>query len=283
MAVPLYTDDNWRELIGDGVQVEHAGVMRPLAARPTVVPFGRIVGAPAVTAFQLIPRAVWDDLIAYKDQQNSWLEQIARDKVSCEDQGDLNLCHAASTCEAARCRYAVMGDAVPALTFTSIGMPVTGWRNAGADIADDWKQLRDYGACTTDFLPDGVALPPQSRGTNALLMNQRKYKTGWQANAKLHCEAEGIDLGFSGSLFDAAATACFLNIPFACAFSWWSHAICGGFRVLKLGTGKYALRYRNNWGASYGDNGFLDLAEGKGTPDWGAIGNLGMTPIASDS
>jgi transposase InsO family protein len=58
---------------------------------------------------------VWDDLIAWKDQQHSWLEDLVRAKVSCDDQGGLNFCHAASTIQAARDRYALMGETVPDL------------------------------------------------------------------------------------------------------------------------------------------------------------------------
>jgi len=278
-AVPFFNDDNFHELIGDGQVVVHDGIERPLAARPCKIPFGHIVGATAITHMQLIPRSVWPDLIAWKDQNNSWLENVARDKVSCEDQGGLNYCHAFSMIEAARCRYALQGDTVPDLAATSIAGPITNWRNAGADISDDWAQLRDYGACETSFLPNGVVMPPQSRSTISELLSPSSYKAGWQENAKLHCEVEGIDLAVPGALFDGLATACLLNIPCSMALSWWSHAITGGYRLINLGSGKYAARCRNNWGATYGDNGFLDLAESKAAPDWGCIGNLSMTAL----
>jgi hypothetical protein len=233
-----------------------------------------------ITPEQLIPREQWDDLIAKMDAENAWLETLVRSSVPCQDQGQLEECHAFSTTEAAQISQAKQGEGAPAFAATSVGMPVTGWQNQGADIADDWAQIRDYGVCTVDYLPDGVVMPPQDGNTIRLLCTESAYKPGWRENALLHREFAGLDLRLTDLSFDAMATACFRGLPVVVAFSWWSHAITGGYRVKKLGNGQYALLYRNNWGASYKDDGFLWLSGSKAVPDWGAIANLGMTPLA---
>ena len=285
MPIPLIGDDNYRDFIGDGKFVEHDGIMRPLTARPCLTPPGRIVGAPLVVPEQLIPREQWDYLIAEMDSNNSWLETIVRANVPCQNQGGLGYCHAYSTTEAAQVAQALQGEPCPPLAATSVGGPITDWQNVGGDIADDWAQIRDYGVCELSYLPDGVILPPPDPRENPsairLLLNPNAYKPGWQANALNHREFAGLDLRLTELSFDAVATMCFRCRPVVVGFGWWGHAITGGYRVMKLGKGQYALRYRNNWGASYGDNGFLDLHGSKAVPDLGAIANLGMTPLST--
>ena len=214
--------------------------------------------------FTLIPRAEWDDRIAQKDKEQSWLEDIVRGTIPCTDQNGLGYCHAYGTIAIAECQRLIQNHPFVPLSAESVGGPITGWRNRGADPTDDIKQMAQYGACPKSFMDREHSLSPG------------KWKEGWQADALKYRVHEWRDMRTTRKMFDAAATMALLGIPGGLGYMWWSHYISGPYRLLKSGN-KYALRNRNNWGADYGDDGFLDMVEGRGTPDWLFAGFL-MTP-----
>lgn len=260
----VINDDNYKTLLG----------VRPCLTKPRITTYGN-----AVTAIEekltLIPRSEWLDRIKYMDENKCWLEDIVRSKlpgqnVPCTDQNGLGYCHSYSTVQAAMIRRLIQHNKFIHLSAESIGGPITNWKNRGAPMDDPMFQLRDVGACRQDFMNKEHSLSP------------RLWKEGWEQDCENHRADGWLDMDIRGKMFDAAATMCFLGHPFAAGFGWWSHAICGGFRVIYIGNRKgreiFALRYRNNWGSDFGDDGFLDMEEGKGTPDIGAFAPMHMTP-----
>ena len=113
MMPPILIDEqNWREFLPqytepDGTQVyEFGGHKRVLNAIPPILAAGEIPGIPGPTAdgFTLIPRNEWDDRIAEKDKDQSWLEDIVRGVIPCTDQNGLGFCHAYGTIAIAECQ-----------------------------------------------------------------------------------------------------------------------------------------------------------------------------------
>jgi hypothetical protein len=258
VAFPLIDDSNYHILVPDeNGQFEFNGP-RLCLARPPKLALGAIPGTLAAEEFPdfIIPRSEWPDRIKQKDADKSWLEDIVRRKIATDDQNGLGFCHAYGTKIAGECCRLIQNQVYIYLSAESIGGPITRWRNIGADPEDDLQQFIAHGACPASYMNAPHSLSPT------------KWKAGWETVAMNYRPTEVWDMRSDTKAFDFAVTCALLGLATASGFSWWSHFVTGPYRVLHLGRNKFAVRYRNQWGPTFGDDGFVDFAEGKGTPDW---------------
>lgn len=254
-AIPLYDESNYRELLGDGRRVWFDGHWRMLNAMAPKHRAGECPWIPKAS-FDPISREQWPDLIAQKDAEKSWLEDLVRQyNVKCGDQNGLGYCHAYGCKDGAVVARLIANHEHVDLSAESIGGPVTGWRNRGAYPEDDMKQLSQYGACPASMMDRPWSLSPH------------KWDPDWETERLNYRAYEWEDLRVGGPAFDMAATAVLLGKACSSGFSWWSHFFSGPYRLYREGN-RYVLRYRNTWGMSYGDQGFMDYVEGRGTPTW---------------
>jgi len=239
-------------------EVEHDGVVRLCLAVPPSAPIGEM---PHTIAFpdRLVPRSEWDDRIAEKDREKSWLYDLVAGVIPCKDQASLGYCHAYGYTAAGECCRAIQGHPYVDLSAESIGGPVTNWRNRGADPSDDLAQFATVGACPAAFMDAPHSLSPS------------RWKPGWETEAAKYIATEIWDMragpGYKGMAFDFAVTMALLGLAGGVGFSWWTHFVSGPYKVRKSGR-NYEILPRNNWGPRYGENGFFWLSEGRGTPDW---------------
>jgi hypothetical protein len=170
------------------------------------------------------------------------------------------------------------------LSAMAIGGPITDWRNRGAWPEDDLQQVVKVGTCREDFQDSPYSFSPN------------RWRDGWEADCANYQADEWTDgLLPGGKAFDALASFAFWTIPAGVGFQWWSHAISGGYRVREEGRSSgismrrrseaeqalrrnvrrilYSILNLNNWGTKYGDEGFVWMQEGRGTPD---INNFGI-------
>lgn len=260
--VPLINDSTYKLLLPDSNGMyDFNGLRICNAVAPRSEP-GSLTFAP-IPKFRIIPRTEWDDIIKQKDRDGTWLETLVRDPsyaIPCTDQNGLGYCHAYGTVMKLMVQRLLQGHKFVMLSAESVGGPITGWRNSGADPADDMEQVCKYGACPQDMMDRAHSLSPG------------RWKAGWEKEALKYKVESWVDpralVTRNVSYFDIAVSMCMQNIPGALGYMWWAHYISGPYRVLKTSNGRYALRNRNNWGSDFGDDGFLDMEEGKGTPDW---------------
>jgi hypothetical protein len=258
---PLITPSNVDRLCGpaDANSAVIDGQTRLLNFRPPQVAYSCARGIRA-DAVSLIPRDQWRDIIADKDKLHSWLIDNC-ETVPVKDQDGLGYCHAYGTTSAIELSLSLAGYPHEELAAESIGGPVTGWRNQGADPQDDLEQAVNGGVCLASFMDR-----PHS-------INPRNWKAGWKEDAATRKVREFWDLRIPGKEFDAIVSCAMRSEPVGLGYAWWGHFVHGVFQVrYNETTRRYEVMLRNSWGQSYGDNGFFWLAEGtgrnQGTPDW---------------
>lgn len=273
-VLPVIDDSNWKMLLGptrdevltDGsvvpVRVE-GGQKRYLSRIPT--PSGRkfMSALPRFRdTFPVIPRNEWDARIDENDRLGKWVESYQW--FAPHDQDGLPTCWANGPAHAGTTRRVMDGLDLIYLSACSAAVPISGG-HSGGDEADAAEYFQKYGAASVDAWSNNDT--SRSLNSDPKVVESRKHHMFYQV--------------YYLNGFDEFATAALLGMPFACAFNWWSHVISGG--RLKKG---YRMNYRNNWG-DWGDKnehgfyGYVEMAEGHGTPDSGfCIGPLTMSVAA---
>ena len=221
------------------------------------VPVGALPFASAAK-FPIIPRSEWPARIQQMQQEKSRLSDlISLERIPCLNQASTNFCHANSPALAIMALRAVQGQSFVLLSPASIAGPVTDFRNEGAFIHDDLRQITQVGCASQDFVP-------------ANQIDCRGFKDGWEKNARRHRVTEWWDLGQrDGSMFDRVMTLLLSRVPICVAYNWWSHAVTL-IDPVELSPGAFGVRFRNSWGDAWpnpGADGYALLPEGKGTPD----------------
>lgn len=206
----------------------------------------------------LIPWEEMPDRIADQERTQSSLYHIWLDsKIGCMNQGKLSYCWAFSSVFALMLEREKEGLPYEHLSPSSVAGPVTNYVNKGWYIEDALKQMIDVGASTVEFVPETTC-------------RAADFKTGWKESASLNKVEMWQDIGNNPQ---AQISKLLAKDPLVCCFNWWSHAVAE-IRVIDAHTNLPAnnpLRYKRGlcqqWGPSYGVNGYFELDGQKGIAD----------------
>lgn len=266
MAIKIYDDSNYRELLGDrserhnGVEfrvVDAGGDKRLLSRIPT--PSGRrsMAAAPPYSgSFPVFPRSEWPDRIKEQKARKRRISDFQN--FAPHDQNGLPTCWANGPSHAGTTMRRIQGMPLVYWSACSAAVPISGG-HSGGDEWDAGMYFQKYGAASQDVWPNN--------STNRSLEDDQKVVE----SRKHHMMVQVYRL----NSFDEFASAALMDPPmtFAVAFNWWSHVISGGDLVIIEG-GSFGMMYRNNWG-DWGDKndlgqpGYITMREGHGTPDSG--------------
>jgi hypothetical protein len=142
------------------------------------------------------------------------------------------------------------------LSAESIAVPLTGGRNRGGSPEEALHQLRNFGACEQSYWPLNDR-------------NENNAKAGWEENRKLYRLIRWADI----SGFDMQMTCALLRLPVPIGLGWWGHLVCQ-LDPIHYGGDDFGIGCDNSWGTDYGDNGYFELTERRGTADLGAFAPL---------
>lgn len=247
MTQIIITDDNWPQC-DPSLHGRECGLL------PRTSVYGSLPFAAPTDESILIPRSDWPDMIREGEANQTFLSHLmARAGVPCLDQDGLPYCHAFSPALAIMALRAFHGLPFVLLSAGSIGGPATGYTRQGAAIESDLQVIVEKGAASVDFVP-------------MMQVSRSGWKQGADENALLHRVTEWYDLGGTGRMFDEVMSLLLRRIPVCVGLNWWSHAVTYCDPVIAP-SGRYGVRFRNSWSASYGDDGYAILEEGRGTPD----------------
>lgn len=185
-------------------------------------------------ALPIIKRDQWKDRIDEMDQEESSLYHIGlRHNVPVLNQGSVSYCHAFSIANAIMYARAAANIPFKLLSASSIGGPVTGFRNAGAYIFDDLAQAVKGGICEVDFYP--------------MLTTQNHFTPEAKANALRHRVVEWWDL--EPGNFDQTISCLLKRKPVCTGLNWWGHAVTFLKPIYRLIGSKiqFGVLFVNSW------------------------------------
>lgn len=237
----IITDENWRDHCKPG-DVRCGTFARDYGK----VPYGSIPSVPP-GAVQIHPMESWPDLIADKARTKSTLKDIWADSpIGILNQGSVSYCHAFSAVMLMMLQRAKEGLPYVELSASSIGGPVTGWKNAGAYIHDDLERAVSHGACSAAFGP-------------MLSTRQADFKSGWEADAAKYKVSEFTDVKSRDVLLHGSLLLD--NHPVGVGLNYWGHAVTDIVLLDVYPTKKatdwtrYGTEFLNSWGTGWGENG----------------------------
>jgi hypothetical protein len=267
MAQLIITNDNYLKAIHD--RLERLEIPRrfktyisPQAlgaldagCKPRVASHGSLSFAPpAAERIQIIPRALWPDLI--KAGAGRWLHDLTKDKLPPHDQGSTNYCWAHGSVRTAEILRVYEAQQPLILSAESVAVPITGGRNRGGTPEEALIRLVAKGACRQELWP------PNDR-------NQSHAAPGWETDAANQRITQWLDV----DRFAMQMTLALLRIPVAIGLGWWGHLVCQ-LDPLWYGGDDFGIGCDNSWGPDYGDNGYFEIAEERAYADLGAFAPL---------
>lgn len=237
-------NENYPSIVIDGKE-RHLGCLPPRAD------FG---GLPKFTATNhVVPRTQWKEV------------DLSPLGVPVLDQGQHGSCVGHGSTSAFWFAYLIAGGTVPDSGFspTSLYALINGGWDRGAVVSDAMDALIQQGVCTMKECPESVIF------TRQIPASANETRKRFRVLDAYHCATfdeigSALQLGFPVS-FGITLPGNFnkLDAEGVAGLGWGAlggHCMCA-YGTTKLKSGAWAIRVRNSWAASWGQNGNCLLVE----------------------
>lgn len=199
----------------------------------------------------IIPRSEWQARIQESEETKSRISDMSiAAGLPCKDQNGTNYCWINAPTHCVEIVRVSMNQPMVSLSPASAGGPIKGYRNVGGWGKEGLEWIVSHGLVPSANWPDNAIQPSYNTEANKRLGLNYRVTEWWELQP--------------GNL-DQLITCLLLRMPVAIGLSWWSHEVTAVDAVWK--DGAIAIRCRNSWGMSYGEQGFFILQGSRMLPD----------------
>lgn len=214
-------------------------------------PFGAIPNAPPFPPELLIPRGEWQARIEEMEATKSRLSDVATQaNLPCKDQNGTNYCWINAPTYCVELMRVVQNQAPVVLSPASAGARIKGYRNVGGWGEEGLSYIVENGLVPVEKWPANAIARQYNTAENVELAKRYRVTEWWEL------EPRNLDQLIS----------CLLRrMPVAVGLNWWSHEVSYVDPLWK--DNAIAIRHRNSWGMSWGDQGYGILQGNRMLPD----------------
>jgi hypothetical protein len=199
----------------------------------------------------LIPRSEWQARIEEMVEQKSQLSDLIKQAdLPCKDQQRTNYCWVNAGTHCVEIVRSVQNQAKVILSPASAGAQIKNYRNEGGWGREALDWISQHGLVPVDKWPANAIDRQYCTPENTQLAQKYKHTEWWALDS---------------SNVDQIISCLLRRVPISVGYSWWSHQVTAVDPVWQ--DGAIALRFRNSWGMSYGDQGFSILQGRRMIPD----------------
>lgn len=158
----------------------------------------------------VIPMEEWPDRISEQERNKSSLEHMWRDSpIGVWNQGELLFCWVYSGVISLMLQREVMNLPYVELSPSSVGAPITGYRNVGGYIENALKGMMEGGVAPSSFVP-------------VKTLRAQDFKPGWRQEAAKYKVVQAADIPCD---HEVQGSQLLLNRPMPVGHNWWAHSI----------------------------------------------------------
>lgn len=188
----------------------------------------------------LIPESEWQARVQEMEERKSRVSDIlAASGVPVLNQQNSNYCWAFAPTMCLMATRAVQNQPMVVLSPASVAAPITRYRNVGGYGGDSLQYIIDYGIVPESMWPQ-TAIDRRYDTEESRTARAANRATEWWSLRPRNKQEQ---------------ISCLLRrIPLSTGLNFWAHQVCDVDPVWH--NGQIGVRFRNSWGAEWGDNGY---------------------------